>query len=706
MGVNNNVEVTTLGLSAHFEKGNINGNEGESHCALVKNSLLSHVNKDCNKTKTNTKFSRKNTKKESGGNYLRPTKVSSGRQEQKDLQPRSSNNGSKKSRRPNEVSTSSRTLETKKLEIADMQSRSSSELSEEIDYKSMEEVKEIDILDEAAICNQSVGTDDSVADAEVNKLDDMKMDAYQKIEELKIKIEKLEEELREVAALEISIYSVVPEHGNSTHKVHAPARRLARLYLHACKHWSQDKSATVAKNTVSGLLLVAKSCGNEVPRLTFWLSNTVALREIISQTFGYSSVAMKHLESASDCKMSSYKLQPLKSKNNSEGKQSKVLSFVQVDDWHETTAFIAVLEKLESWIFSKAVESVWWQALTPQMQLQTMHIDNKTNSGKLLGPVQGDPKEGFNPVILWKRAFHVAFSKLCPVRSGGHQCGCMPTLSRLVMEECMRRLDIAMFNAILRESANEMPTDPISDPVFDPKVLPIPAGDLSFGSGAHLKNSVGNWARCLSDLFGTDTEKSVKDEAIDHVNGDNKQDNALSHCFLLLNELSNLLMLPKDMLLDRTIRKEVCPSFGLPLITRVLCNFSPDEFCPDPVPSIVLDDLISESVIEGKLADNEHINTLPFTASSIIYSPPSLTDVSGKISDAEEKSPCLQSMASMLLRRGYTSDEDLNDLDNPLTSLIDQASSISLPVSGYKAKPKQISIPNLRFNLLREVWCE
>lgn len=58
------------------------------------------------------------------------------------------------------------------------------------------------------------------------------------------------------------------------------------------------------------------------------------------------------------------------------------------------------------------------------------------------------------------------------------------------MEQCISRLDVAMFNAILRESANEMPTDPVSDPIIDAKVLPIPAGDLSFGSGAQLKNSV------------------------------------------------------------------------------------------------------------------------------------------------------------------------------------------------------------------------
>ena len=62
----------------------------------------------------------------------------------------------------------------------------------------------------------------------------------------------------------------------------------------------------------------------------------------------------------------------------------------------------------------------------------------------------------------------------------------------------MGRLDVAMFNAILRESAEEMPTDPVSDPISDPKVLPIPAGNSSFGAGAQLKNAVSSrHNRCL-----------------------------------------------------------------------------------------------------------------------------------------------------------------------------------------------------------------
>lgn len=136
----------------------------------------------------------------------------------------------------------------------------------ETDGKAIEEAKEIDILDEAPKCDQSTTTDDEIADAQENIVDNGNSVSYEKNEELDSKIEKLEQELREVAALEVSLYSVVPEHGCSSHKLHTPARRLSRLYIHASKFWSSDKKASVAKNSVSGLVLVAKSCGNDVSR--------------------------------------------------------------------------------------------------------------------------------------------------------------------------------------------------------------------------------------------------------------------------------------------------------------------------------------------------------------------------------------------------------------------------------------------------------
>jgi len=103
--------------------------------------------------------------------------------------------------------------------------------------------------------------------------------------------------------------------------------------------------------------------------------------------------------------------------------------------------------------------------------------------------------------------------------------------------------------------------------------------------------------------------------------------------FRLLNALSDLLMLPKDMLLEKSIRKEVrpyniyfsllvsagisfilcvligefsfllcvgkvCPTFSSSMIKRILVSFLPDEFCPDAIPDEVLDALDSEVLVE------------------------------------------------------------------------------------------------------------
>ena len=71
---------------------------------------------------------------------------------------------------------------------------------------------------------------------------------------------------------------------------------------------------------------------------------------------------------------------------------------------------------------------------------------------------------------------------------------------------------------------------------------------------------IGNWSRWLSDLFGIDNGDSHEDENddIDDNSDDERKNYAMSFkSFHLLNALSDLMMLPKDMLLSRSIRKEV-----------------------------------------------------------------------------------------------------------------------------------------------------
>lgn len=51
---------------------------------------------------------------------------------------------------------------------------------------------------------------------------------------------------------------------------------------------------------------------------------------------------------------------------------------------------------------------------------------------RLSGPALGDQQQGRFSIDLWNNVFRDAFNRLCPVRAGGHECGCLPVLARRV----------------------------------------------------------------------------------------------------------------------------------------------------------------------------------------------------------------------------------------------------------------------------------
>ncbi|XP_059633563.1 uncharacterized protein LOC132276238 [Cornus florida] len=559
----------------------------------------------------------------------------------------------------------------------------------------IEKVREIEILEDAN--NTATG---NVA-AEIKEAKDGFADSKT---EWKSRIKILEEELREAAALEASLYSVVAEHGSSTNKVHAPARRLSRFYLHAWKARSQSKRATAARGAVSGLVLVSKACGNDVPRLTFWLSNSIMLREIVKHSVEEMPLSGGPCIENNGSEEGSAGRFTLKRDDYSsvgKGKNSLIKEF---EDWEDLQTFMVALEKVEAWIFSRIVESVWWQTLTPHMQSTAAKTSGgaRTSSSRKISKsthVLGDHDQGNFSMELWKKAFRDACERLCPIRAGGHECGCLPVLAKLVMEQLVDRLDVAMFNAILRESSEEMPTDPVSDPISEPRVLPIPAGKSSFGAGAQLKNAIGSWSRWLTDLFGIEDSDSTR--CTNNLGNDNGLDHETSFkAFRLLNALSDLMMLPFDMLADKSTRKEVCPIFLAPLIKRVLNNFAPDEFCPDPVPVAILDALDAEDAPE---AAGESFTSFPCIATPTVYSPPTVASLAGFM--GEVGSQTLQKSWSLVLRKAYTSDDELDELDSPITSIVLENSRLSSTSTKPDWMPKGEKSQNVvRYKLLREVW--
>ncbi|GAU36907.1 hypothetical protein TSUD_331800 [Trifolium subterraneum] len=263
--------------------------------------------------------------------------------------------------------------------------------------------------------------------------------------------------------------------------------------------------------------------------------------------------------------------------------------------------------------------------------------------GRLLGPALGDHNQGNFSINLWRNAFQDAFQRLCPVRAGGHECGCLPVMARMV----------------------------------------------------------GNWSRLLTDMFGIDAEDCSEEYQENGENDERQGGDREPKPFVLLNDLSDLLMLPKDMLMDKQVRQEVCPSISLSLITRVLCNFTPDEFCPDPVPGTVLEALNEETIVKRRLAA-ESIRSFPYAAAPVVYTPTSSANVAEKVAEAGGKCHLTRNV-SAVQRRGYTSDEELEELESPLTSIIDKLPS-SPTVTTTNGKQVSHTTTNARYQLLREVW--
>lgn len=132
----------------------------------------------------------------------------------------------------------------------------------------------------------------------------------------------------------------------------------------------------------------------------------------------------------------------------------------------------------------------------------------------------------------------------------------------------------------------------------------------------------------------------------------------------------------------------------------MLNGFVPDEFCPIPVSQEVLRALDSE---DAEDTPEESVSSVPFTASPTAYSPPSVRFMKTFLGETGNQS--LQRSGSSVLKKSYTSDDELDELDSPLSSIVadrfrgsPNLAKINL-ISKGKGGPKVV-----RYQLLRQVW--
>lgn len=117
--------------------------------------------------------------------------------------------------------------------------------------------------------------------------------------------------------------------------------------------------------------------------------------------------------------------------------------------------------------------------------------------------------------------------------------------------------------------------------------------------------------------------------------------------------------------------------------------------------------LFFQCIIERRIS-GETASSFPYSASPVVYTPPSLANLAEKVAEEEGKSQLTRN-ASAIQRKGYTSDEELEELESPLTSIDDvdkSPTSVSIVANGNGKHKDRTNCNggNARYGLLREVW--
>lgn len=113
------------------------------------------------------------------------------------------------------------------------------------------------------------------------------------------------------------------------------------------------------------------------------------------------------------------------------------------------------------------------------------------------------------------------------------------------------------------------------------------------------------------------------------------------------------------------------------------------------------------NLMQGDLEDEKEssVNNFPCIAAPIVYSPPPATTIASIVGEIGSESQLRRSRSSVV-RKSYTSDDELNELNSPLSSILFSDPSFS-PVSSTKPNLRWKESRNessVRYELLRNVW--
>ncbi|KAF8057725.1 hypothetical protein HT031_005909 [Scenedesmus sp. PABB004] len=388
----------------------------------------------------------------------------------------------------------------------------------------------------------------------------------------------LQDELLMAAAAEFAIYNaqraLLPGR-SAARSVHAPARRIARTLVCLGR---QDglPFGLLALRQVSASVVAGRG---DIGGLAFWWTNSVHLR-------GFLQSLNLALASAAD----------------------------DDDDAPRHWAAAELVPRLlqqEKFIFDELVSYVWTHTFVPAVAASRAR---PASMALAAGVVKRAGQEA--AMRKWIAALEAVAAQLRGLGREGH----VSTLRHQVLLEVLKRMDVLIFHCLLApppgsddgSSSGGAPLpspgasgggwgagdgpgpsprpgagvlfDPLNPnmPVLDDSMLFFGRGALSFGTGMHLKMAA---TRFQQWAFGEGGMREIWANLP-------AQGQSL---FPLLRATSDLLMMPKDLLLEPGIREDMCDNLPLGTLVYMLTRFAPDDFSREGIPFEVLAALRAEA---------------------------------------------------------------------------------------------------------------
>eukprot|EP00877_Chromochloris_zofingiensis_P005908 jgi/Chrzof1/1570/Cz10g12240.t1 len=398
----------------------------------------------------------------------------------------------------------------------------------------------------------------------------------------------LQDELLIAAAVEFGVYNgsraLLP--GRAPGRViHSPARRIARTLVCLGR---QDglPFGHLALRHIEASVVGHRS---DVQQLAYWWTNCCHLRGFLQSL----NLAMP---------------------------QDGVDGEVQLH-WAPRT-FVPKLLAQEKFIFDELVSYMWTHTLVPHVAASRAKAPQNALTGTSFNKRAGHEAA----LRKWLESFELVNAQLKAVGRYGH----VSTLRQQVLLELLKRVDVLLFHYLLTVPAPDgeplsEPATPVSGrsgpsdgpaplmdprhpnmPVLDENMLFFTRGLLTFGAGMNLKMAC---TRFQQWSFGEGGLREIWAQLPE-------QGQSL---FPYLKGAADLLMMPKDLLLDEGIREDMCANLPFSTVVFIANRFQADDFAHDGIPGDVLAALRSEA--SGAGVDYNRPPDIEVEAEGTYYSP-------------------------------------------------------------------------------------